>query len=62
MIEDRVRRIADRNPPQVFTRIHVDRSDTTVRRLEDIQAIGSANAEATQHRKVGDRRTGRLFH
>ena len=47
MIQYGIRRLADRDPPQVLTCVHVDRGNAAVRRLENIQPVGTAHTEAT---------------
>ena len=58
MIQNRIGRFADRDPPEVLTRVHIDGCDAAVGRLEDIQAIRTTHAKAAQYRVFSDGRSG----
>ena len=61
VIEYTIRRLANRDLPQVLAGIHVDRRDLAVRWLEHWQVIRAANLIRTERCPVRERGTRRCF-
>ena len=59
MLENPVGRIPHRNPPQVLTRIHVDRRNPAIRGLEDGESL-DGGLKALSDGEIADRPTRRL--